>query len=69
MSDGFFTPRQRLKAFPTFADYCAAQTRDGLARLIWDHDHQRNVFCSYPGTVGDHARTIIASITTKGTSE
>lgn len=62
MSDGFLSPRARLEAFPTFAEYCSSQTRDSLARLIWDHDHQRNVFGTYSGTVGDHALTIIASI-------
>ena len=65
MIDGFATPRDRIEAHPTFTAYCMAQSDNSLARLIWDADHQRNVFASYRGTSGDHARTIIAAITTR----
>lgn len=66
MADGFSTPRERIEAHPTFMDYCAAQTTDGLARLVWDQAHQRNAFGSYPGTVHDHALTIIAAARREG---
>ncbi|WP_313193136.1 hypothetical protein [Shinella zoogloeoides] len=65
MVDGFFTPRERIEAYPTFLAYCMAQTDESLARLIWDADHQRNVFASYLGTSGDHAKTIIEAITAR----
>lgn len=68
MIDGFSTPRERIKAHPTLAEYCMAQTDESLARLIWDADHQRNVFASYRGTSGDHALTIIAAITARKAS-
>lgn len=67
MSDGFSTPRERVEAHPTLASYCMAQTDDSLARLIWDADHQHNVFASYRGTSGEHAMTIIAAIAARTT--
>jgi hypothetical protein len=63
MADGYATPRERKEAHPTLEAYCAAQTHEGLARLIWDHAHQFNVFSTYSGTVGDHAMTMIAVLT------
>lgn len=67
MVDGFSNPRERIAAHPTFMAYCLAQSDDSLARLIWDADHQRNVFASYSGTSGDHARTVVAAITERAT--
>lgn len=69
MVDGFSTPRERIEAYPTFMAYCMAQSDDSLARLIWDADHQRNVFASYHGTSGDHARTIVAAITARAAKD
>ncbi len=57
--DEFETQRERKEAFPTMAAYCRSRDDEGLARLIWDRLHQRNVFGTYNGTVGDYAMTII----------
>lgn len=62
MSDNFSCPRERREAYPKMAEYCRAQDEDGLARLIWDTTHQRNVFATYSGTNGEHARAIVRSL-------
>lgn len=62
MSDNFSCPRERMEAHPTMVDYCRAQDESGLARLIWDSMHQRNVFATYSGTNGEHALSIVRSL-------
>lgn len=58
-ADEFQCPRERIEAHPTMLDYCKSRDTVGLARLIWDETHQRNVFASYKGTSAEHSRVIL----------
>lgn len=58
-NDEFYNPRERQAAYPTFADYCRSRDEDGLVGLIGDEVYRRNAFGSYPGTIRDHALTLI----------
>lgn len=57
--DEFQSPRERKAAWSTMFGYCLSRDAGGLARLISDDMHRRNVFGTYPGTLADHARDII----------
>jgi hypothetical protein len=59
MMDEFRCSSQRIEKYLTIYDYLASRDADGLAELIWNDTHRRNVFASYDGTSGDHALAII----------
>lgn len=66
MSDEFESARQRIEAHPTIADYLRSRTDEQLAALIYDPQYMHNIFASYTGYSGDHARAVIAEAYQRG---
>lgn len=60
--DDTFDPRQ----FNSYPAYLMEADRANLERLIWDEQHQRNVWGFYTGTVGDRARQTFDEIFRRG---
>lgn len=67
--DEFESPRERREAYPTMRAYGDSRTIDQLAILMCVDTYQRNVFGTYPGTVGNHSREILLSVRERGRRE